>query len=759
MKNRWSLKGQNKGASLLAVLVALVFVGIIAVIIMNITITNIQMREIEESGKENFYSAESVMDDLTAGLNNVAAGAMQNAYTKILADYRTIMVTGTDIQDSFTRSYLDELEKVFWDGDTAERKDKRKTYDPGSVEKVVYVMGKYKEQPLLDSFSESANQSCLVFDTLHTDQYTYTIDFEEGLFTLENVEIVYTDANGYETSIKTDMVFHTPVLNFDGSNMIKNYMKYSLIADDKIEISAGPIEIDGNAYAGVGGVVSSYPGEAVMKGDTIVTRGDIKIGAGTSVTIGNGTSRIWAENVETTGKGDASTLVLNGNSYIADDLTLNGKNSTVTLYGNYYGYNFQDKYDAVRTTTDASFSSAMMVNAKECRLDLSNLNYLLLSGRTYISRGSKENIENNDIMLGESISVRSNQLAYYVPSAYLDLTDESNVCFTATGASDFANSISSDMGDIMPYLNSSKPIVTYCFNDGVNTTKRYYLNFASEQKANDFFAVYYSKKESLLTSNAETYIGNETAADNNGIILDNGTLYTLKGDIMYMEGDRQPIQEKKITISGNEWEPGTSGTDDGIYWAFADRLAINYKCLQLYLEDSHTSVTSDNVRFEDASTGKIDKSIEPLMENLLDVAAIEHDYPAAGGVTGGCEQIVQTYSATSKQVVVVIHNEGRERYEVNPTFTEGIIIATGDVLVKGNFKGMIIAGGTISFASGAHVSSDELMVSQLFKEDIASGTPVFAKYFKDYGTLSKSVIGVVQIDEYLTYDNWTKNGN
>ena len=752
MKNRWSLKGQNKGASLLAVLVALIFVGIIGIIILDITIANIQMREIEESGKKNFYTAEVVMDDLTAGLNNIAASAMENAYTAVLKDYRTIMVTGTDIQDSFTRLYMDELQNVFWDGDNVSRKDRKKTYNPGNVEKLVYVIGKYKEQPLLDSMT--AYQSCLKFDP---NTATYKLDYEEGLFTLENVKIIYTDTNGYETSVKTDMVFHTPVLNFDGSNMIMDYMKYALIADDMIEISASNIMVDGNVYAGVGGVTSIFPGSASISGSTIVTRGDIEVGAGTNITIGDGTSRIWAENVETTGKGSASSLVLNGNCYIADDLTLNGKNSTVTLYGNYYGYNFQDKYDAVRSTTDASFSSAMMVNAKECRLDLSNLNYLLLSGRTYISRGSKENIQNNDIMLGESISVRSNQLAYYVPVAYLDVTDESNIRFTTEGETAYEDSIGFLAGgiDISGFLNSSKPIATYCFNDGVNTAKRYYLNFASEQKANDFFAAYYNANSGVTNANAANYIGNKDITDNNGIILDNGTLFTLKGDIMYMDGDRQPIQEKKVTISGNDWESGAGGAAKGIYWDLADRMAVNYKSLQLYLEDSHVGVTTDNVRFEDG-TGKIDKSITPLMNNLLDVSAIEHDYPVVGGVSAKKEKVVID-SPTDKRVVVVVHNKGREQYEVDEKFREGIIIATGDVYVKKNFTGMIIAGGKISFATGVNISSDELMVSQLFKEDIATGTPVFAQYFTDYGTLSTSVIGVVQIDEYLTYDNWTKN--
>ena len=86
--------------------------------------------------------------------------------------------------------------------------------------------------------------------------------------------------------------------------------------------------------------------------------------------MGNGNSSIWASNVETKRNPSgsaASSIELNGNSYIEDDLTLNGVNSTITVKGNYYGYNFQENYDSQVETKDAAFNSAMMVNAKNCK--------------------------------------------------------------------------------------------------------------------------------------------------------------------------------------------------------------------------------------------------------------------------------------------------------------------------------------------------------------------------------------------------------
>ena len=71
---------------------------------------------------------------------------------------------------------------------------------------------------------------------------------------------------------------------------------------------------------------------------------------------------------------------------MADDLSLQKANSRVKISGNYYGYNFQKNYATLDPSNDAQFSSAMLINGKKSKLDLSNLNYLMLAGRTFISR-------------------------------------------------------------------------------------------------------------------------------------------------------------------------------------------------------------------------------------------------------------------------------------------------------------------------------------------------------------------------------------
>ena len=73
---RISVKDDNRGASLLAVLILMVVVSAIAIVITKITIVNIQMKEVERGTKTNFYSADEVMDELRTGAREQAEGVL-----------------------------------------------------------------------------------------------------------------------------------------------------------------------------------------------------------------------------------------------------------------------------------------------------------------------------------------------------------------------------------------------------------------------------------------------------------------------------------------------------------------------------------------------------------------------------------------------------------------------------------------------------------------------------------------------------------
>ena len=738
-----SFHKDDRGASLLAVLILMVVVSAIAVVITKITIVNIQMKEVERGTKKNFYSADAIMDDLRTGAREQAETALENAYADVLQHYVDYTSGGKNAQDVFKQNYMNGLEKYFAD---PMKTKVDTTNDEGSV---VYRVAGYDADKVKGCILDGTQRGCFVAPA----DPKYEIDYGAGTFTLKDVRVVYKDAQDYETTITTDLVFSTPDMNFSGQSQVKEFMKYALIADDQINVNASNVTVDGSVYAGVGGIVASGNGTGVLNGRMILTRGDIVADMGSTLMVGNGNSSIWAENIMTTGK-SAATLNVNGNMYVADDLELNAKESKVTLQGNYYGYNFQKNYGAGDTVaTDADFSSAIMINGKSSSLNIQNLKFLLLAGRTFIARGN--NSSNTDIQMGESIAARTNQLAYYVSDKYvktengegvvLKWNDAQNVTIGEKeypiGESDYAASIHVNTEKLDGWLDNANPIVPYYYTNGVN----YYLNFKSQQDANEFYAAYYVGNTGKAGGLAGTYL------DKDALIIDenNKMIMTLSGDIMYRTKPEEMFQEKAVTIEPDNWKDSA-----GLLWDYCSKLAVSYKSLELGLKDSGQSVTSDQVRFsvtDENGHEKIDKSIDPLFDKLIDRSALQEEI-AKHKNPGDTGYAVYKPAAD----VYLIDNTGV--YDLPTSITKGIVVATGSVKVSGNFEGLIISGGKVTFDANVQVKGNKLLVSNLFKEDQSRQDPLFSKFFRDCsGTAASNISGQLDLDSYINYDEWKKN--
>ena len=97
-------------------------------------------------------------------------------------------------------------------------------------------------------------------------------------------------------------------------------------------------------------------------------------------------------------------------------------------------------------------------------------------------------------------------------------------------------------------------------------------------------------------------------------------------------------------------------------------------------------------------------------------------------------------------------------YNLPTEIKQGIVVATGSVKVSGNFEGLIISGGKMTFDANVQVKGNKLLVSNLFKEDQSRKSPLFSKFFRDCsGTAVDSVSGQLDLDSYINYDEWKKN--
>lgn len=749
-KDRKSFAKQNKGSALIAVLIILTFVSVIAVIITKITITNIEMNEVQSSTRKNFYNTEDIMDVMKSGLSEISAVAVKESYADVLENYSLYTSEGKKLKEQFKKEYLEKIEEKFWDSSVA----KKTSTEENNPEQKLYTTANYKTDIIKDCISENISDTKRECFKTDDSEAKYELDYEKGVFILKNIKVVQEESQGYATEIKTDIVFEAPDLVFDKKFQTAEFMKYALIADDMINASANSINVSGNVYAGVDGIVSLEAGSsAVFKGDTIVTRGDIVSGNSASLTIKSTNTSdaagVWAQNIKTTGEG--AKLSVSGNSYVADDLSLEGKNGSVTLSGAYYGYNFQKNYGEKETgkTNDAAYSSAIIINGKNSTLDMKSLNTLMLSGRTFISRAA--NSQNSDIAMGESLAVRTNQLAYYVSASYLDeKSDDQAKKFTYDGLKKYKSAINVD--DIEEYLDTEKQVVPYYYvvSGAVDTGEplvNYYLNFKTEEKANEFFAKYYKANQSTVNANASVY------ASKDALVIDENKILTLGGNILYREkSDSQLKQKEALSIGTTDWDK------DGAWFTKAAECAKKYKALQLGLTTTHDGVTDANVRItkDNNANEDEDKTQNSLFSYIVNESKIKETVDANGNSERVC--LIQDENASNSlyhKVTVLADNAGRSAYMVPSEYNEGIIIATGDVTVSGSFTGLILSGGKINFAAGANVTADEVLVSEQFQDALKND--VFKDVINEDTYSDLSSLGGVDITDYISYENWKKN--
>lgn len=776
-KSRCILRKDDRGAALIAVIVTLVFVMTMGAVIMEVTTTNSRMSEIALLGKGNFYSADEIMEELKRKMADVAAGKVQEAYMKVLEKSSAV---GGDFQTEFNRAYMEALEEYFRDDGSV-----TPTTAPEGSTPEPYRVGKYKLDKVSALLPANDKEYLVSPDP---EELQYIADYEEGLFILKNLTVRFTEGeigddeidrvegnyDVYETLITTDLVFHTPVIQLDGGTS-KSFMDYSLIADVGLEVTSGiNITVNGSVYAGVDGVVAAENGVAKFTGNTIVTRGDIVLKSGANLVFENGTPdednnstvRIWAENIRTEnatfgGGGEPITLYMNGEINIADDLEINGDKSKVTLKGYYNGYNFRENYDVAggsEASRNSQFSSGIMINGKACNLDLAGIKHLFLAGRTFIKRGDQE----NDIMLGESLSVRSNQLAYYVSDKYLQkkdgdvaikIDDNGYVCatFLNDGLSDYIEA--TGVENLADYLVTDYEAVRYIYKDSAGDQKsRYYLNFKSEESANEFFSAYWEKMGSVGNTNRDLSIyGTDYAL---AIRLDTTKLLTLRGDVLYRNDTTDPLKLLKVEMNSEEWKPGS------VNWKWADRLARTYKSLADDLAGDYNRVSSADVRF-----GADDNT---LFENLIDEDKLDILLKSDRYTDGQGIRILETYGTldTSFTKGIVIAKMGvsisREfkgiviaegNVEIIGDF-DGIVIAknangaTGTVTIYNNFNGLVVSEGIIKLGGGGITVSEDVKLVQELLAEYPEAALVFEGYQQPSG---------VRIADYVTYENWTKN--
>ena len=777
-------KLNNSGSTMLIVMVTVALISVLATVLMSMSYMNYNMKVTEMNSKKNFYSAEIVLDQINVGLQKEISESIEDAYVRSMQRYT--------IEDDVTRNtnfanyYVGELTSrlrtaaldtqyqiapIDTDGDGVN--DCGLVHYLDNALQVAYTNG-----DLVISSTNPKMQSSIVSVIAEDGSVSYE---RQGLI-LYNLHIEYTDANDFTSVIETDIRLMTPELTLVTKTAMPNVFDYCLVADAGIEsgTTATTVTFSGDIYAGddtvaegdLGGIKCVAPGDSNWTVDgfsKVVSAGPIMVDAGDIFTAKESTN-CWADALNVAQSG---TLNFLGNTYVKDDLTISGNGAKVNLKGNYYGFGYGDT---------AEKSSAIVINGKNAVLDMLELERLMLGGNAYIqtssvtydfdaSKGYNEN-NNTDILTGNALAVKSDQIAYLVPAecvgvsgtnvvigknpmsseeyrAWLEgdkLREEGNVLWADYEKVSLTKDVSLLGKSLGEYeLNSTIGYKTVFRTVNGDTLCYLYLDLTTNGAAN-YYKEFYTKAEARMNTYITTY--------DNRVLMDLASMDDLTSRGIILTHTKKEDGKSDIAIVQNTINEATTEqqlkTIEKEYFEYASR--FDRMKAKLTIEESE--VTAEEL------TKKVYHNLinETVMDSLDENVAKVYDYKIyqADGIT-----LEQEFKA------VFINNPGMTYVCNDPDVY--VVVATGDVKLTNNFDGLLITDGKVYVESGvSKIEPNKAMVLKTLRQKEttdATAVSLISKYFKDGDKYSmdtqlsaqaSSSMGDQALGDLIIYENWAK---
>lgn len=809
----------ERGSSLALTIIAMAFISLLAVAVISMTVTNIRLKIAQKSSQKNFYNTDSVMDEVRAGVEDLAAQATVDAYMAAFESYNASLTgSSVNLTDKYEKKFLEEMIESLSGG-------KRHYGDSGLL---------YKDEVLTNYLITNSSHNAAERYIPHTgaadkapgieiDGKSYGImELENNTLLLKDVKVTMTEGSqNYKTTVTSDIRVTVPPMTADAYS---EYLNYALIADNQIIADANS-SVNGSMYAGTVrrfkagapdpevGILVRNGSSLDVKANQVITRGDLLIKGGSKFLLAglNGmNAALWAENIFTSGNAKNTMTLTDVICNVSDDMEIDGKDDEVTITGQYLGYNYNANYtdpDLDKVSGESQYSSAILINGMGANLDLSGLSKLVLSGKTFISKktdasevdlrsGAAQPIINPDIAMGESLSAKGAQIAYYVPSDFvtiqtgvttawdpsIDHNDTAQMKYTYRDPADSTTEyifnyggylkylygldpntatdaeLNAKMGTtfkLWDYLDAGLPLETYYrHNTAVeaNAVTYFYLNFKNEVKMMEFYPQFKDEipRYSTVKDTNAAYMGST------GIKINNGAgVFCLSGNVLYKDSASASDLSVKL---GNE----SALLDSEALQTYAREKTQEYMSRQMALVDNYElasqTVAAGQYRLfnTDVNLSKAGTTDKTNLYNVL----IDATKMAA-------KTSLEKRVNDSGTGVIVIEPRAGEEFVWNDSaqtslggLNKGIIIAAGNVKVMKDFSGLIIAGGDITLGSNnVKVSSDNKLLENMFTEDKDLATPFFYNLFSKYfQKVVNSAIGQEDdaTQDVVFYERWKK---
>lgn len=388
MKKQRKNKNKNKGAAIVMVIVAIAFVGMLVSMILYMSYANYLMKSNDKIAKNNFYTAESALALVNAGLQKEITTSMAEAY--VMSTQLSSGKTDAEISILFRRFFrADMLQKLCL---SSELTSTTQHWDPDPLRSMITA-----ENTM--TLAATAGERGVRLESVAADPYL--LDVQDNAMTLRDVSITFMDDNGYISKIVTDIEIVYPLYQPTTANVGLNLQNYSLIANNCLVndhtyipptadnvpsyVSSGSsTTVKGNVFGGNDGIYVKDNASLNFVDDTTDSTDSYDLIAN-SMNIENTTSgTVKGIAVDSKFKNylgeitlrKNAVLNLDGITKVKNDLDIVGNNANVKLSGVYYGFG--------SSTTDANESSSIMVNGADASIDFSDLKELKLCGNAFV---------------------------------------------------------------------------------------------------------------------------------------------------------------------------------------------------------------------------------------------------------------------------------------------------------------------------------------------------------------------------------------
>ena len=725
-KELWNRKRRNSGSSIVIVIIAMAMIGILATTLLWMSYVNYKIKVNDIRNKNSFYSAETVMEQIVAGLQKESSDAVAIAYKETLSNWDRDddgIQSEANHYSSFATAYLDALVKELRNsekGDSYYNRDVLKNYVDTDIWKNV-------NQTAWDNGTDEADAAkAPVMELVNGSSLI-----------LRNVFVSYVDGDRLSI-VSTDLCLDVPQIVFTkSSSSIDDLYDYLLIGNRGISLTKGSGQVtgDGSIYAGIdettakGGIVINPASSlAINNGRYVISKGEIDVvgpGAGFIVRDARETgSSVYAKGLDL----QSGMISLDSKTYIANDLTLSGNGSKATLTKEYYGYGTSVATGLEGSPTEQENSSAIIINGQNSTVDMSGVNTLMLAGRAYIGTNTtKKELDQNTaaavedagkknekaVLMGESITVKGGQIAYLVPTECLGVYNGETLIgqnpLTQDQAAkmqaykdqygkefrevDFTRPVSRLGGESLASfgvadMDHIRKVSTQYVGGGTESKSlTYYYLVMDADYAAKYYQTYYKQDNNKETidnyfkkyATGGILLGDYTSEQNSYTILGNA----LVSDVLSQSGVSLLASRENATSAMTPAEATQKSAD----------IANVYKGLTTNLSEDGASAST----FQNVFESVIKKEITTKQEDGSEKKEPIQEYLVDNG-TGGTREF------TTEDGLKGIITTGNYTLSSATGGASNIrlIVSLGDIVIDRNFTGLAIAKGTITIDGATH---------------------------------------------------------